>query len=186
MPIYEYACATCNQRYELFESVEEMVRTKDSKFCQMCEGRLQKLISVPNLRTDTQFQQGIHFRDGFRNDRDRRKAHALARKMGVNINGKRYDGRLARFPCDPLACYGDRGEARSAARRMGVGSPDLGVAPPPDLDTGKPYRVAEDIVERHAKEKVLTEHGGSVPRKKWNKIKDEIRERISPPAGTEL
>ena len=174
---YEYACTDCGRIVEIVESVAEMEATRETKRCQFCEGRLAKLFSIPSLNTDTTFQKGIRRCDGFIDPRDRIRAHQLARKMGINIAGKRYDGELARFPGDPLACYGDQAEARAICRRMKRGCANLGVAEP-EPEPPKPYAVAEDIIENHAREKVITEHGGSVPMKQYKKIKEELRHRL--------
>jgi putative FmdB family regulatory protein len=178
MPLYTYICDDCRDRTEEFRSIAN--RNKPL-YCCKCEGKMQPLFEAPKaLRTDTEFQRGIHFNDGMKNDRERNRAKALATKMGVNIEGKRYDGRLARFPMDPMAFYGDRSEARSAAARMGLASEDLGVKGVLIDDADKPYRVADDIVAKQAKQKVIKEHGGTVSRKKWDNIKQEVREQITP------
>jgi len=178
MPVYEYICKQCG---DITEMIRPMANRNAPAACDNCQGRLQFQFAAPRaLRTDTAFQRGIHFCDGLKNDWERKRAKRFADKMGVHIEGKKYDARLARFYCDPLAFYGNRQEARAIASRMGLASEDLGVKAPVDEDTGKPYRVANDIVERYAKDKVITEHGGSVPRKKWETIKEEVRTDLSP------
>ena len=174
---YEYSCTNCARTVEIVESVSEMEATKDKKRCEVCLGRLRKLFSVPTLKTDTAFQSGVRRCDGFIHPSDRIRAHQLAQKMGISIRGKRYAGELARFPGDPLACYGEPAEARAICRRMKRGCASLGVAAP-EPEPPKPYAVAEDIVERHAREKVISEHGGSLPRKKYEQIKEDLRHRL--------
>ena len=153
----------------------------DQAFCSECEGRLALNFVAPRaIRTDATFQRGINRNTGVRRERDARALAQNAARMGVSISGKRYDGRLARFPNDPTACYGDRSEARRLCRERGVGCADLGVAPPPDTTTGRPYRVAEDIVEKHAAEQVVDNHGGTVSTQQWEAMKTETREKLTP------
>lgn len=177
MPYYEYECTDCG-------FIDEMVRTIDRRndpaHCAKCEGRMNLHFAAPRaLRTDTAFQAGFGG-DGCTNELMRRQLQANAKRMGVNIQGKKYDPRLAKFPGDPGACYGTVNEARKAIVRSGQSSEQLGVKPAPDTETGKPYRVADNIVENHAREKVISEHGGTVTRQKWETMKQEVRERITP------
>ncbi len=177
MPLYDYQCAECGRVEEMFRSME---RRNDPARCPQCEGAMRLRFAAPRaLRTDTAFQAGFHG-DGCANDLMRRQLHANARRMGINIQGKRYDPRLAKFPGDPNACYATVAEARRAVAYAGRGSDDLGVKPPPDETAGRSYRVADDIVERYAREVVLDNHGGRVTRHQWETIKEEVRERITP------
>lgn len=177
MPMYDYTCTVCGHTDEMFRTMEHR---NDPAFCAKCEGAMTLQFVAPRaLRTDTQFQAGFHG-DGCANELMRRQLQANAKRLGVNIQGKRYDPRLAKFPGDPFACYGTVQEARKCVARAGQGSEELGVKPPVDETTGKPYRVADDIVERHAREEVIDKHGGTVTRQKWNAIKEEVRERITP------
>ncbi len=41
MPIYEYECASCGKRFEIFQKISEKPLTE----CKVCKGRLHKLIS---------------------------------------------------------------------------------------------------------------------------------------------
>lgn len=178
MPLYDYVCDNCGNQTEAMRSMDHR---HDALYCAKCEGpMLLQFVAPRALRTDTAFQRGIHSNDGLRNDKERRRAKALANRMGVNIEGKRYDGRFARFALDPMAFYGDRSEARAACARAGRGSEDLGVKAPADDTTGRPYRVADDVVARHAKERVIDNHGGTVTRDQWNRINEEVREQITP------
>ncbi len=137
-----------------------------------------RLFEAPSaLRTDTTFMRGG---DGLRNDKERRYAKTMADRAGVCIEGKQYDGRLASGPLAPDGFFGDRSEARHRCRELGLASEDLGVRAPPDEDTGKPYRVADDIVHRHTRDKVITEHGGTVSRKQWDNMKQATREQLEP------
>ena len=100
--------------------------------------------------------------------------------MGVSVSGKRYDGRFARFQGDPLACYGDRAEAKKCCARVGMGSEDLGVRKPLDDTTGRPYEVADHLVEQDAQARIEMEFGGKVTPEKRQKIKEETREAMQP------
>lgn len=43
MPIYEYKCSSCNQRFEVMQRVSDPVLTT----CETCGGPVEKLISAP-------------------------------------------------------------------------------------------------------------------------------------------
>ena len=162
------------------ELIRVMAERNDPAFCSKCEGALNLQFVAPRaLRTDTTFQRCINNNRGV-SERDSKMLQRNAARMGVNIEGKRYDGRLAQYPGDPTACYGDRAEARRLCRARGVGCRDLGVAPPQDTTTGMPYSVANDIIEKHTAEKVVDEHGGTVSTKKWEVMKQESREKLTP------
>jgi len=51
MPNYEYKCKHCNHK---FENVSSWMESHDMK-CPRCGGETQRLISMPNLKTDTNF-----------------------------------------------------------------------------------------------------------------------------------
>ena len=52
MPIYEYECRRCKLKFDLYRKFADSDRAAK---CQNCNGRARKLISLPNLRTDTSF-----------------------------------------------------------------------------------------------------------------------------------
>lgn len=183
MPLYDYKCTHCGNESE---ELRERAHRNDPLFCAVCESRMRLL--PPRrvaLRTDTQFQQQIHFKDGLRNDKERKYARRLARRMGINIAGKRYNGQFARFPLDPAAFYGDRQEARAACQRAGLASEDLGVAPPPDPPPDeRPYKVADDIVEQRVRLVEAQEHGGNrLPAGKRKQLTEDLRDKYSPADG---
>ncbi len=45
MPIYEYECKYCNEKYELFLPVEHKI-----PYCQKCGRKMKKLISLSNFK----------------------------------------------------------------------------------------------------------------------------------------
>lgn len=182
MPLYNYLCPNCGSQVE---ELRPIARRNEPVHCLACEGAMALL--PPNrlsLRTDTQFQEQIHSKDGLRNKRERRQAQRIARRMGIDIAGKRYNGQFARFPLDPRAFYGDRAEARAACRRVGLESEDLGVRAEPDPPQEGPYQVADDIVERHVRTVEVQEHGGNrLPTAKRKQVTEDIRSKLSPADG---
>jgi len=52
MPLYGFECRRCGAGFELYRKVGE--RNRPAK-CPDCGGRSQKVISAPNLQTDTSF-----------------------------------------------------------------------------------------------------------------------------------
>ena len=177
MPLYEYTCTRCTNVAELLRPMD---RRNDPAYCSLCEGKLKLQFVAPRaLRTDTAFQASFA-NDGCHDEATRHRLHANARQRGINIAGMRYDGRLAKYWGDPEACYSTRSEAKKCVARSGQACEELGIRAPNDETTGRPYRVADDIVAKHAKEKVIDEHGGTVSRKMWEGIKEETREKLMP------
>lgn len=175
MPLYNYQCNQCGDFTEMFRS---MGRRNAKAKCEECNGNLVLVFEAPRaLRTDTEFQ--AKFRgDGCRDEATRRKLNENARRRGINISGKKYDGRLAKYWGDPEACYGSMSEARRVVERAGESSEELGVkarevAP-------QPYRLADDIVERYVDEVVRDE---PVTPKKRAELRTEMREKHSPSDG---
>ena len=115
---------------------------------------LRSPLGVPGIQTDTNFFLGMD--DGFKkNERLRRVYRANARKAGINPEGKRYVGELARRPggMDPAAWVPlneGRTHCNNVIRKRGwscegritVNPATYGV----DTDD-RPYKVADDIVE---------------------------------------
>lgn len=173
MPLYSYSCPDCDFTTEIHRT---MARRNAKAKCEMCDGNLVLVFEAPRaLRTDTTFQAGFKGGDGCRDEATRRKLHKNARRKGLNINGKKYDGRLAKYWGDPEACYGSMSEARRVVERAGESSEELGVkqrevAP-------QPYRLADDIVERYVDEVVRDE---PVTPKKRAELRKEMREKHSP------
>jgi putative FmdB family regulatory protein len=183
MPLYEYQCTDCGDVIEEFRSIENRHKRM---YCKVCEGRMELYFTVPKaLRTDTSFQARFHG-DGCKDNHTRQKLAENARRMGISVSGKKYDGRLARFQGDPEACYGSVSEARSLLRKRNLASEDLGVMPPPDETTGKPYRVSDECVERRVKAEINNLHGGSVTPGVRQRIAEEVREKITPPESSLL
>ncbi len=183
MPLYQYLCSDCGNRTEEFRT---MGQRHDRMFCNQCEGPMKLEFNVPSaIRTDTRFQAGFHG-DGCIDNQTRKRLAANAARMGININGKKYDGRLARFQGDPEACYGTLSEARSICRKRGKASEDLGVSFPTDETTGMPYKVSDECVNRRVREIVQNEHGGTIDRKRLATMKEEVREQITPSEGSLL
>lgn len=176
MPLYSYSCKHCGDVTEMFRTMDHR---HDPANCVKCEGKLVLVFQAPRaLRTDTTFQAGFRGSDGCRDDATRRKLHENAQRLGVNIQGKKYDGRLARYWGDPRACYGSVSEARRAVALTGQGCEELGVKAPEEIP--QPYRVADDIVDRHVDEIVRDE---PIPTAKRAALREEVREKLSPSDG---
>jgi len=151
--------------------------------CAKCEGHLALQFSAPRaLRTDTAFQAAFHG-DGCRDEATRRRLHANAQRRGINIAGKKYDGRLAKYWGDPEACYSTVNEAKRAIARAGEGCEDLGVKAP-EPKPQKPYRIADDIVHKRVEDVVIRDYGGKPPpAKERAEIAEKIRDQLTPPDG---
>ena len=180
MPLYEYACEDCKVRSNELRGVPQ--RHAPLR-CAACKGSMKLLMPTRfALKTDTTFLAGVRG-DGCRNDATRKALRANAKRMGVSVSGKQYDGRVARFRGDPMACYDTRAEAAAAVARTGQCSAELGVKPRPDETTGKPYRLADDIVEKRVQKIADQEHGGTLTKKQHDNLSAEVREKHEPADG---
>lgn len=188
MPLYEYECTHCGTRRDIMESVAEMEATKDSKRCVACESLMRKLMSTPTLFTETRFfaKRLAKGDDGFGNDhRGRAMAKKLAAEQGVSTAGKIFMPTLVpkgEF-FSPKAWVGDAGDIRRAANQANVNvrSSCVNVQQREPGIEMRPYRVADDIVERKVQEAVDDHHGGRVTPKTRATMREAIREQITPP-----
>lgn len=94
----------------------------------------------------------------------------MAKRSGVSISGKRYDPTLARFPGDPRAWCSNWDDAAKVSKKL---RKELAS----EREPGK-YRVADDIVEKHAATEV--EGFDELPKEKKLQKLEEVRERITP------
>lgn len=120
--------------------------------------------SFPGTKgTDRAFMEGRH-RDGSQfeglPDIVGKEYVRKALAAGVNPAGKYYSGTLARFPGDPRAWIDGLDDARRVAKERGVGlSGAINVKTPEGCESRDPapYRVADDIVQRHVANRVADE-----------------------------
>ena len=52
MPLYEFKCNRCRHEFDLYRKFKDSSRPAR---CPDCNGKAQKVISVPNVQTDTSF-----------------------------------------------------------------------------------------------------------------------------------
>ena len=126
--------------------------------------------SFPGLRTDSEFNKGRCNGNQFEEtpwlgDYYR----ARAEEAGVSVTGKYYQSTLARFPGDPEAWVGGRGDVEKICLQRGWGCEgsvqvDVGERPPiPDVP------LAEDLIQR--------EVAASLKENPYQRIED-VRERV--------
>lgn len=108
----------------------------------------------PQINTDATFFHGWQNSGGRQFEGDtpmaRMEYMEAAKRDGISTQGKVYQHGLARFPGDPEAWVGTRGEMKAVLEKRGWGCERLGVAA--RAATEAPVRVgelADDIVARH-------------------------------------
>ncbi len=178
MPAYDYRCPVCHYMQTELHEPEERKRV----YCPRCEERLQWVFPVPQILTDS--FKGLE--DGFGNDwRSRKRAHAIARRAGVNPTGKRFIPSMCRkgVPFDPMAWVDSKGDVRRRCLREGWGlnadDGGIGSVQPREQDTtATPYEVAPDIVERETEKIAATEYNGDVTPKEKRDLKEKMRQRL--------
>jgi len=186
MPLYGFKCKACNREEEKLIAWTRLDAVKNSQCCEECGGRMKILVSVPNLKTDTEFMAGSHNDDGLPGDWARGEAYGKAKAAGVNIQGKKFHPGLCRRgkSFDPEAWYGGRDEVIQKTEALGrcVEGTVNHVSPIRDKDlkaAEAPYRVAADIVAPKAQEIINNQHGGVVSAEKRTQIVEELRDKHS-------
>lgn len=187
MPTYKYRCTECDAELEKLQTHAAMLKDSGRLRCAKCEAPMRHVFGVPAIKTPSMFYGGRRD-DGFGNDDFRRRiAYARARAAGVNPTGKIYCPGLARPKCpnDPMAWVSQmdaEAEIRRRCRELNYGAEgDIEVKQrEPEADPlEKPYRVADDILEREVSEIVAKEHGGKIGRKKRADLVEATAERLS-------
>ncbi len=163
----------------------------DSKYTPSTKLRdsLRSSFPCPAIHTNTNFLSGQG--DGFSSDMIRKKAYANAREAGVNPTGKVYSSQLARKGMgagkDPEAWIpadDPKGHIARVCQKRGMGCEgSVNVdAPAYEISDDKPYRVADDIIEKEAA-MIVEDRGGDLTAQEHTNLKDEVRERLTPADG---
>lgn len=177
----EFLCPNCLVRTDrLLDDVED----KRPQSCQ-CGASMTKLFSVPAaIRMDTRFMAGSDLDDGFGNDqRSRKIAYAKARAAGVNPAGKKYCPSLCRKgkPFDPQAWVADTTDVKRICQKNGWGCDGAVKVPMQHIDEPEqPYRVADDLVQKHADAEI---GGHSIGIKEYRNVCEKVRKRLTPEKG---
>lgn len=137
------------------------------------------LAQPPMSNTDREFLEGHCNGRQFEKtpqigDLYRRQAAAA----GVDPTGKVYVSGLARFPGDPHAWVGGRGDVAATCEANGWacrGSVTVKGEPPPPVEVG----VADDLVAEHAERAI--ESDPSLAERPRGEVLAETRDRIKPP-----
>jgi len=144
---------------------------------------MSKLISVPSLLgTDTRFFQGHN--DGLGDDQySRTMLRRNAAKMGISIAGKKYFPQLCPKgeTMHPFACAGTQAEIKEKLAILGRGAEGgINVPCPQQEHEPKPYRVADDIVEKEARLIARQNKMKKVGPKEKAALMEQVRKRITP------
>jgi len=149
MPTYEYVCETCgNTQDEVHPAGERL-----SVVCDRCGGRMTWQFPMPALFTDTSF---------LANRPDDGKGNGYWSPQCNRRITSRDDVR--RF-CEEHG-HGCEGSVAVKQREPTVDPLEV------------PYKVNSSIVKRRVKEKILTEHKGTVSRKKYRDMIESHQEQM--------
>lgn len=181
MPLYEYRCDKCG-------AIEERMHAAKVRAWLTCPACGHEPMTwqfpAPALLTNTEFMANRDDGFGSRN-RERKRAYARARAAGVNPTGKTYMPGLADSLYDPKAWINDNSDVARLCRQQGRACEGCGihVKAPQRIDPPepKPYRVADDIVERETSKAAV--EFGKLSVKERRQLKKETRERITPTFG---
>ena len=181
MPIYEFRCRDCGNVDERTMSIAAMMASRDNQRCSRCEGPLAKIFSIPALKTDTRFFGG-GTDDGFGNDnRSRQLFRKKCAAAGVPVSGK-YFPQLCRtgVTLDPYAQASSTGEIKRKLRSLGRGCEGSITVKAPDADTDKkPYKVAENIVQREVRDTIINNKLRPTPKQR-KELTETIRQELTP------
>ena len=137
---------------------------------------------VPGIRTSKRFRARYGSDDGFGKDqRARRYARRRAAAAGVSTAGKRYEPQLADYLGDPRAWIDGPDDIKRICRKRGWACDGaVSVAAPKyvDVPDDKPYRVAEDLVQKHVRRGIV-EQGLRPTPKQHGEMLEAARERLA-------
>lgn len=161
MPMYDYQCE-CGRRDDVLCRAGQKPQVK----CE-CGKNMKRIFSVPSIVTDSTFMANRSSDYLDNNPAAARNAMQLAKQQGVCTgHGHFYSTQLQKW-------IGSRDDVKSECERQGRGCEEMGVKGVKS-EPG-PYKVAEDIVDEHAENTVIREHGGRVSVKKYEEIKQDLR-----------
>ena len=178
MPMYDFECNDCHRTLEKHQTFAKMKRTPTLP-CE-CGGRMTRLIGAPAIMSDTRFFAGMG--DGLGNDQQARViAHRRARAAGVDTTGMTYFPQLCRKgkPFDPAAWCHDRSDIKRKLMKLGKGAEGSINIATPEQEPDKPYRVAEDIVNRATADEIRKQKLVLSPAER-RAMKEKVRADITP------
>lgn len=182
MPSYAYLCPRCGLR----ESQMHGAKERPKVLCTRCGWPMEWQFPCPGIVTDDTFMAG-RSDDGFGNDERARKiAYANARARGINPEGKVYFPSLARKGLgggrDPDAWVphqGARSHIRKVCERNGLVTDRIKTNTPDPIEPeAKPYRVADDLVEREVNA-IVARNKNDVTPKERAELKEQTAVRLA-------
>lgn len=114
-------------------------------------------------------------------DSDAERLAAIARRHGVNPEAAHYYPQLARFPGDPEAFVTSRSEIKRVLEKRGLAANGFVEYEPQGFSSRqkKPYRVADDLVERYVQESLPPEELAAKKPDDVAEMRDKIRTKLS-------
>lgn len=147
------------------------------KTCLLCgKPKMRKLFGLPLLKTDTALMAGAKLgSDQFHGDPKVQDAYiGNAKRAGVSIQGKQYQGGLADYPGDPNAYVSDMNELRAKIKAKGAACETFGIKGR-EVEPQQSVAVGEDILKREVRKRIKA---GADPRKL---CRGEVADSISAP-----
>lgn len=133
--------------------------------------------AAPGVRnTGDDFMRRENFRMKTMDEQQRDEIVAIAKKAGINTQGKTYNGQLGKYN-DPMAWVADQSDVKEAAKAKGLTIEGMVNYTAPQKPPKKP-RLAKDIVDRIEKRKRLQDQSLNERCTKNNNARRELREQI--------
>ena len=175
---YLYHCWKCKQRCKVEQIDTDEIMDLE---CSNCGKTLMRVNRAPGLDTDTTFMAGSHADDGFGNVKWlREKAIAKAKAAGVDVNGARYCPQLNAKgeSLSPKAWVRDKADVKRRCQELGMGCQGSVNVQAPEREPApeKPYRIAEDILDREMR--TLTA-GKGLSAKETLDLREKTAKRLS-------
>ena len=137
------------------------------------------LASPPGSQTDREFLRATENGRQFAKTPWIGDAYAAkAKKAGVNTTGKVYKSSLARFPGDPRAWVGGRGDVQKVCEQEGWGCDGAVKVKMQEPEPAGEVAIADDIVERRVAQEIPK--GERVGAKERRTIKEKMRNKLKP------
>jgi len=136
----------------------------------------------PGIRTDTTFFAGKLSKDQFDGSLQGRIMRKMAEKAGVSTSGKVYYHSLAQYPGDPRAWIDSTNDIRRICKEQNLKcTGDIKVeGHDHDARPAEKYELNPRVVDRYVREELKKDPGAVGNRKKIEKIKDDIRTKMTP------
>lgn len=181
MPLYQYRCPR-HGRFETFATMKECSHKQECPKCEaLCDREFVPVEVISDTSLFTADRLDGSSRSGLKDDTYiGNKFRKMAKAAGVVTRGKQYMGGLARFPGDPQAWVGDRGDIKRIAEKEnysvdGIVKRKVEAGPPPEKG------LSEKLVNRYVEQELARNPG-----RKREHVVAEVIDRHAPKNGKRI